>query len=325
VVGLVDNFVKPYLIRAGMEIRGAVVFFALIGGLSAFGPIGLLMGPLLVALFLALVRMYQRDYNRSNLGALVETRIRCFTAVVAARDRAHVIYGGQMESTMRNGDGRELQQHAAGRSSYWDPFGILTGIAAWWDPLGVFRPLTLPTRSFPRSTARDTGDAYVLEADLPGIQESELEMSVTGNRLSVSGKRECGQQEKDGQVLLLGASVRHLRSHLHAAGRRGARSSERGVPRRRAAGRDPEAPGGADTRIALTGARSGGNPAAASRRRAAAGGASRPASDAEQPPEPTTPSRTKRSPARRLARTRPGRQAKQAHSGRRNLRPSASR
>jgi len=63
VVGLVDNLVKPLLIRRGLEIHGAVVFFALIGGLATFGAIGLLLGPLLVAFFLALLRMYHRDYT----------------------------------------------------------------------------------------------------------------------------------------------------------------------------------------------------------------------------------------------------------------------
>lgn len=62
VVGLVDNVVKPYLIRGGVEMGGAVVFFALVGGIGAFGMIGLLVGPLAVALFLALLRMYRRDY-----------------------------------------------------------------------------------------------------------------------------------------------------------------------------------------------------------------------------------------------------------------------
>lgn len=63
VVGLVDNLVKPLLIRRGMEIHGAIVFFSLIGGLATFGAIGLLVGPLAVALFLALLRMYHRDYT----------------------------------------------------------------------------------------------------------------------------------------------------------------------------------------------------------------------------------------------------------------------
>ena len=38
------------------------MFFALLGGLGAFGAIGLLMGPLAVAFFVATVRIYRRDY-----------------------------------------------------------------------------------------------------------------------------------------------------------------------------------------------------------------------------------------------------------------------
>jgi predicted PurR-regulated permease PerM len=63
VVGLVDNLVKPLLIRRGLDIHGAIVFFSLIGGLATFGSIGLLLGPLLVAFFLAVLRMYHRDYS----------------------------------------------------------------------------------------------------------------------------------------------------------------------------------------------------------------------------------------------------------------------
>ncbi len=63
VVGLVDNIVKPFLIKAGMKMHGGLVFFALIGGLGAFGTVGLLIGPLVVALFLALVRIYERDFR----------------------------------------------------------------------------------------------------------------------------------------------------------------------------------------------------------------------------------------------------------------------
>jgi predicted PurR-regulated permease PerM len=63
VVGLVDNLVKPLLIKRGMELRGVVVFFSLIGGLAAFGSVGLLLGPLVVAFFLTLLRMYERDFK----------------------------------------------------------------------------------------------------------------------------------------------------------------------------------------------------------------------------------------------------------------------
>jgi predicted PurR-regulated permease PerM len=61
IVSLIDNLLKPLLMRSGMEMRGSIVFFALIGGLIAFGAVGLLLGPLIVTLFLALLRIYERD------------------------------------------------------------------------------------------------------------------------------------------------------------------------------------------------------------------------------------------------------------------------
>ncbi len=62
-VGMVDNVVKPLVIKGGLEIHGAIVFFALLGGLAAFGPIGLVAGPLAVSFLIAVVRMYRRDYG----------------------------------------------------------------------------------------------------------------------------------------------------------------------------------------------------------------------------------------------------------------------
>jgi len=55
VVGLIDNVVKPFLIKEGLRLNGAVLFFALIGGLALFGAVGLLVGPLAVASFVAVV------------------------------------------------------------------------------------------------------------------------------------------------------------------------------------------------------------------------------------------------------------------------------
>ncbi len=64
VVSMIDNVVKPIFIRGGVPIHGAVIFFALLGGLAAFGPIGFLVGPLSVTFLVAVVRMYSRDYGK---------------------------------------------------------------------------------------------------------------------------------------------------------------------------------------------------------------------------------------------------------------------
>ena len=54
-VSLVDNVLRAYLIKDGSGIPGAVIFFSLLGGLQAFGALGLILGPLAVALFLAIL------------------------------------------------------------------------------------------------------------------------------------------------------------------------------------------------------------------------------------------------------------------------------
>jgi predicted PurR-regulated permease PerM len=66
VVGLSDNVIKPILAKRGMHMHGAIVFFSLLGGLAVFCAIGLLLGPLAVAFFLAALRIYERDYGRPS-------------------------------------------------------------------------------------------------------------------------------------------------------------------------------------------------------------------------------------------------------------------
>jgi predicted PurR-regulated permease PerM len=56
VVGLIDNLLRPMLIKGGVQLHGALVFFSLLGALSAFGAVGLFLGPLALVFFLATVR-----------------------------------------------------------------------------------------------------------------------------------------------------------------------------------------------------------------------------------------------------------------------------
>jgi predicted PurR-regulated permease PerM len=53
-VGLVDNVLRPLLMRGRAHLHGALVFFSLMGGLLLFGFAGLIVGPLALVLFLAL-------------------------------------------------------------------------------------------------------------------------------------------------------------------------------------------------------------------------------------------------------------------------------
>ncbi|HEY7039048.1 MAG TPA: AI-2E family transporter [Methylomirabilota bacterium] len=55
-VSSADNVVRPLFISGRAQISTLPVFVGLLGGISAFGPIGLVVGPVVVALALALIR-----------------------------------------------------------------------------------------------------------------------------------------------------------------------------------------------------------------------------------------------------------------------------
>lgn len=56
IVSSVDNFLKPLLISGRATVPTLAVFIGVIGGLAAFGMIGLFLGPVVIALVLALVQ-----------------------------------------------------------------------------------------------------------------------------------------------------------------------------------------------------------------------------------------------------------------------------
>src|SRR5262249_47295841 len=51
VVGTVDNFIRPIFISRNVELPMILVFFSVLGGLLAFGMIGLFLGPVILTIF----------------------------------------------------------------------------------------------------------------------------------------------------------------------------------------------------------------------------------------------------------------------------------
>lgn len=63
VISLIDNFLRPKLVGKDTEIHPLLVFFATLGGIAYFGFIGFIIGPVLMALFLALWDIYGKEFN----------------------------------------------------------------------------------------------------------------------------------------------------------------------------------------------------------------------------------------------------------------------
>ncbi len=57
-VGSIDNFLRPKLIERYMKVHPFFILVSVLGGLSLFGPLGFLLGPLVLSLILALLEIY---------------------------------------------------------------------------------------------------------------------------------------------------------------------------------------------------------------------------------------------------------------------------
>ncbi len=81
----------------------------------------------------------------------------------------------------------------------WDPFRRMRDFLRW-DPLQEFARFTpweeRPYVFAPAFDVRETKDSYIFKADLPGIKEQDVEITLTGNRLTITGKRETEQKDK---------------------------------------------------------------------------------------------------------------------------------
>lgn len=69
-----------------------------------------------------------------------------------------------------------------------------------WDPFSGVPPSLLSREGdghyVPDFDIKDNKEGIVLKGDVPGIKEGDLEISVTGKRLSISGKRQAEKEEK---------------------------------------------------------------------------------------------------------------------------------
>ena len=79
----------------------------------------------------------------------------------------------------------------------WDPLEMMRDLMQW-DPFRELGAVTGRTLTFlPSFEVKETKDGYLFKADLPGVKEKDLDISLTANRLTVSGKREEEEKQED--------------------------------------------------------------------------------------------------------------------------------
>lgn len=63
-VGLIDNVLSAKLISSRVRLHPLLIIFAILGGVVSFGVFGLLLGPILMAIFAALVEIYRTEIKK---------------------------------------------------------------------------------------------------------------------------------------------------------------------------------------------------------------------------------------------------------------------
>ena len=81
--------------------------------------------------------------------------------------------------------------------SGWEPFRMMRDIMRW-DPFREMAPIFSEEKLafIPDVDVKETPNAFIFKADVPGMKEKDIEISLAGNRLTLSGKREEERREE---------------------------------------------------------------------------------------------------------------------------------
>jgi HSP20 family protein len=83
-----------------------------------------------------------------------------------------------------NGNLRQVQR---------DPMTIARDLFAW-DPFSEFR--RTPSAFAPRFEVKERPEAFVFTADLPGVEEKDLDISLQNGVLTIAGQRAATQKQE---------------------------------------------------------------------------------------------------------------------------------
>jgi HSP20 family protein len=81
----------------------------------------------------------------------------------------------------------------------WDPMHVLRDLMRW-DPFREMHPVSSSAAMNDLTAAfeiKETKEGYAFKADVPGVKENDLMINLTGNRLTVSGRREAEKQQEN--------------------------------------------------------------------------------------------------------------------------------
>jgi HSP20 family protein len=95
----------------------------------------------------------------------------------------------------------EIVKKNGGQLTEWNPARMMREMLRW-DPFREMAPLLPSFAPFqgmewsPSFDVSENKDAYLFKADVPGVKKEDLEITTTGNRVQITGKRDTEQETK---------------------------------------------------------------------------------------------------------------------------------
>lgn len=72
-VSLVDNIVRPWAMKGKAQLPAIPLLFAVLGGMQAFGFVGLVIGPLVFSLLMSIIDIYKRSFSAAPAASAITT------------------------------------------------------------------------------------------------------------------------------------------------------------------------------------------------------------------------------------------------------------
>jgi predicted PurR-regulated permease PerM len=63
VISTIDNLLRPFLMKGKTEVHPIFIFFSILGGIALFGFWGIIFGPLIIAVAVTLLDIYEEEFK----------------------------------------------------------------------------------------------------------------------------------------------------------------------------------------------------------------------------------------------------------------------
>ena len=58
-----DNVLRPWIVGRDIQLHELLIFFGTLGGISMFGLLGFIVGPIIAALFVTIWQIYAENFK----------------------------------------------------------------------------------------------------------------------------------------------------------------------------------------------------------------------------------------------------------------------